>query len=399
MVRLARPDLLSRPWKRLACGACTVLGLTLALACGGSNTPAPVPPPSPAPSAPAITAHPQSNAVVQGDTVTLSVTASSNAVSGSTLSYQWFKDGQHAIAGAGSATYTFTANLVTAGSYYVEVTNNVGKTTSDYANITVGMGYPVINGQPSNRTVAQGETATFKVITAGMGLSYQWKKDGVDIPGATTDSYTTGTATLADSGTMYSVKVTNTYGEATSNPAKLLVSLVENGGFETLAADGNASKWTFSDLNMTFVYDNPSLPLAPPLDGGKNALVHGWWSAVKEDATYQSVAIPADTLKADLTFVIGIGNLGFASNPVNPVNTWRLKVLDDAGNELVTLATKTDADYKISTDNKNLVWQEMGPFDLSAYKGLTIRLSFQGSQTDAKKDSVFIVDKVTLVTK
>jgi len=197
---------------------------------------------------------------------------------------------------------------------------------------------------------------------------------------------------------MYSGKVPNTYGEATSNPAKLLVSLVENGGFETLAADGNASKWTFSDLNMTFVYDNPSLPLAPPLDGGKNALVHGWWSAVKEDATYQSVAIPADTLKADLTFVIGIGNLGFASNPVNPVNTWRLKVLDDAGNELGTLATKTDADYKISTDNKNLVWQEMGPFDLSAYKGLTIRLSFLGSQTDAKKDSVFIVDKVTLVT-
>jgi len=399
MVRLARPHLLSRPWKRLACGACTVLGLTLALACGGSNTPAPVPPPPPAPSAPAITAHPQSNAVVQGDTVTLSVSASSNATSGSTLSYQWFKDGQHAIAGAGAASYTFTANLVTAGSYSVAVTNNVGTTLSDFANITVGMGYPVINGQPSNKTVAQGETATFKVIAAGMGLRYQWKKDGVDIPGATTDSFTTGAATLADSGTVYSARVINTYGEATTNPATLLVSLVQNGSFETLAADGNASLWNFSDLNMTFVYDNPQLPLAPPMDGGKNALVHGWWAAVKEDSTYQSVAIPADALKADLTFVIGIGNLGFASNPVLPVNTWRLKVLDDAGNELGTLATKTDADYKITSDGQNLVWQPMGPFDLSAYKGMTIRLSFQGSQTDAKKDSVFIIDKIVLVTK
>ena len=46
--------------------------------------------------------------------------------------------------------------------------------------------------QPTAQTLTAGATATFTVAAAGTApLSYQWQKAGVDIPGATSQSYTT----------------------------------------------------------------------------------------------------------------------------------------------------------------------------------------------------------------
>src|SRR4030095_17090027 len=51
----------------------------------------------------------------------------------------------------------------------------------------------------------------------------QWKKDGVDITGATNPSYTTPPTTLADDGSHFAVTVTNSAGSVTSNNATLTV--------------------------------------------------------------------------------------------------------------------------------------------------------------------------------
>src|SRR5213080_3062374 len=84
---------------------------------------------------------------------------------------------------------------------------------------------PYINIQPANQTVSVGQTATFSVGAAGTPpLTYQWQKNGVDIPGATSSSYTTPVTTSADSGTMFRVVVSNTAGSVTSNSATLTVS-------------------------------------------------------------------------------------------------------------------------------------------------------------------------------
>ena len=85
---------------------------------------------------------------------------------------------------------------------------------------------PRINaGGPGDDTVREGQPATFRVVAIGEGtLSYQWRRDGVNIPGATESSYTLPAATATDNGAKFSVVVTNPYGSATSREATLTVT-------------------------------------------------------------------------------------------------------------------------------------------------------------------------------
>jgi len=57
------------------------------------------------------------------------------------------------------------------------------------------------------------------------GLSYQWRQDGVDIPGANSASYTNGSAVVGDTGD-YDVVVTNAYGSVTSGVAQVTIQNV-----------------------------------------------------------------------------------------------------------------------------------------------------------------------------
>ena len=84
---------------------------------------------------------------------------------------------------------------------------------------------PSIQTQPSNQSVTAGQTATFSVVATGTApLSYQWQKGTTTISGATSASYTTSATQLTDSGSQFSVVVTNTAGSATSNAATLSVT-------------------------------------------------------------------------------------------------------------------------------------------------------------------------------
>jgi hypothetical protein len=84
---------------------------------------------------------------------------------------------------------------------------------------------PSITAQPANQTVTAGQTATFSVTAAGTTpLNYQWQKGTTLITGATSASYTTPVTTTADSGSQYSVVVSNAIGNATSNAATLTVN-------------------------------------------------------------------------------------------------------------------------------------------------------------------------------
>ena len=83
---------------------------------------------------------------------------------------------------------------------------------------------PSISAQPVSKTVEVGQTVTFAVGASGAGLSYQWQRNGINIPGATSASYTTSATSLTDNGAVFQVIVKNALGLVVSNGAKLAVS-------------------------------------------------------------------------------------------------------------------------------------------------------------------------------
>ena len=90
---------------------------------------------------------------------------------------------------------------------------------------------PSITQQPRNVSVTVGQTATFRVKASGTSpLSYQWRKNGANIAGATRATYTTPPTTLADNGSRFSVVVSNSAGSVTSQDARLKVKSASQPG-------------------------------------------------------------------------------------------------------------------------------------------------------------------------
>src|SRR6266487_3250702 len=177
-----------------------------------------------APIAPTITTPPANQTVTAGQTASLSVVAAGTAP----LSYQWQKNGAN-IAGATSSSYTTPVTLTSdSGSTFdVVVSNTAGTVTSSAATLTVNAAAvaPTITTPPLNQTVTAGQTASFSVVAAGTApLSYQWQKNGANIAGATSSSYTTPVTLTSDSGSIFDVVVTNTAGTVTSAAATLTVN-------------------------------------------------------------------------------------------------------------------------------------------------------------------------------
>ena len=79
---------------------------------------------------------------------------------------------------------------------------------------------PVVRRSPDSLTVTVRQPAFFDVD--GSATTYQWQRNGVDIPGATQRSYNF-VAQPADAGVLYRVVLSNAVGSVTSNPALLTV--------------------------------------------------------------------------------------------------------------------------------------------------------------------------------
>jgi hypothetical protein len=81
-----------------------------------------------------------------------------------------------------------------------------------------------ITQQPAGAIACVNDPVTFSVAAEGQPpLSYQWRKDGIGISGATGDTYTIAAVTEADAG-MYDVVVSNACGEMASDAAELTVT-------------------------------------------------------------------------------------------------------------------------------------------------------------------------------
>lgn len=84
---------------------------------------------------------------------------------------------------------------------------------------------PSITTQPSNQNVTEGQLVTFSVTAGGTApLGFQWQRNGINIPGANTSSYSIPTVALSDNGAKFRCAVSNAFGNVNSNEATLTVT-------------------------------------------------------------------------------------------------------------------------------------------------------------------------------
>lgn len=95
--------------------------------------------------------------------------------------------------------------------------------------ITINISAPSVTGQPLSQTVGAGTNATFSVTATGTGLSYQWRKNtvnmsnGGNVAGVTSTALTITGSSTSDAAS-YTVVVSNIGGSATSSTATLTVA-------------------------------------------------------------------------------------------------------------------------------------------------------------------------------
>ena len=196
--------------------------------------------------APAITTQPIDQTVLAGQTARFTVVATGTAP----LMYQWRRNGIEIRFASESSYTTPPASAADNGAQFtVIVSNRYGRVTSRAAVLTVNAPAmaPTITTQPQSVTVTAGQTATFSVVASGTApLSYQWKKNSTAISGATAASYTTPATATTDSGSTFTVTVSNTAGSVTSSAATLTVNAAGDGAHDHDAAaerdgDGGAN--------------------------------------------------------------------------------------------------------------------------------------------------------------
>jgi hypothetical protein len=164
--------------------------------------------------APSIVLHPQPSFVAVGNTVTSTVTAAGAPV----LRYQWQRNKRNIIGATDQTLSIPDATVANSGSFRVIVTNDVGKVTSKAATIRV-MIPPTIVTDPTDVTVYETQTATFRVKVAGSTpLRYRWFHNDVQVSTAATLQLTNVALTRAGE---YKVEVSNSVGTVTSGIATL----------------------------------------------------------------------------------------------------------------------------------------------------------------------------------
>lgn len=146
---------------------------------------------------------------------------------------------------------------------------------------------------PAAQLVCLGSPATFTVaLTATSGATYQWKKGGVNIPGATNATYTIPNTVATDTGS-YSVAIGSSCPSVTgttttpvaltfNNPATINLQPASqsicNGGLATFTTSATGTgityQWQKNGVNITGATDTYyTIPVIVPTDSGNYTVV------------------------------------------------------------------------------------------------------------------------------
>ena len=129
---------------------------------------------------------------------------------------------------------------------------------------------PAFNSSPASKMAGVGQDVSFTADAGGGGLSYTWLKNNAAVAGATGSVYDIPAAALSNAG-VYSIKVTNAAGSASSGSANL--GIINTAASIVRVVQGNTLTLTASAAGpgLTYQWQKHGLPLSNGTNPGNSA--------------------------------------------------------------------------------------------------------------------------------
>jgi len=232
---------------------------------------------------------------------------------------------------------------------------------------------PTASVSTATARLAAGQSLDLQATVTGTPpLSYQWRKDGSPIAGATSAIYTLPYLGSSDGDHRYDVVVSNAAGSATAPAVTFAVNgqqLLLNPGFEA----GDSGAWTWN-TTLAAAKASPFRTNATYPHSGAWYAYLGYWDSLDSGNTgllEQAISIPAGAGSVSLGYwirqVTGQTPPAGQQPPYAALDTLAVRVLDAAGNTLRTLRTYSNQNVD------RLLWTR-DTFDLSDLKGQAVRI-------------------------
>jgi len=362
-----------------------------------------------------IAASPSTVTVTAGGsgTSTISTAVTSGSAQSVTLSASGVPAGASAtfssnpITAGGSSTLTLNSGSAAAGTYSITITGT-GTSTTHTATVSFVINPVVANdfsiaASPTSVNIVAGASGTSSISTAttsGSAQTVTFSSSGA--PSGVTASFspasvtsgagstlTIATTTGAAAGT-FTLTVTGT-GTSTSHSTSVSVTITSGGGTCTNSSQLLVNPG-FESGNTTWVATagviDGSTSGSSPRTGTFKAWLDGYGSS-HTDSAYQTVTIPAGACTATLTFWLKITTA--ETTTVTAFDKLTVSVRNTSNTVLSTLATYSNL-------NKGTAYVQK-TFDVSSFKGQTVRIHFNGVEDSSLQTSFFVDDTALTVTQ
>jgi hypothetical protein len=332
------------------------------------------------------------------------LTATANTGTG--FSYQWYLNGV-AIPVATASSYTISQTAV--GStfpYTVKVTNATGCfTTSSALNVTV-VAIPTVSIVANGPTTfCFGNNVLLTSTATGVNITYQWKFNGTDIPGATASSYyatTTGT---------YTCQVSNI------NNCKVVSNGIPIINNQPVATINNTTSLTFCNGDSVILYGNSGVVSyqwnlnGAPIPGATNqnyvAYVSGSYTLTTVNSSnciQTSSPKVVNAVNAPIAVVAPSGPTSFcqglnvtltANTGVGYTYQWLSNGVPIAGATAIAYTTGNAGNYSVVVKNANNCSTVSSVTVVTTYANPTVTIAAAGSTNICNGDSVLLSSTAT----